>query len=352
MSYKEALFFIAKCLTISHETDNYEKVKTAIERQNIDWEQIVKVSTEHYVFPALYSQYKRADLLSYLPKDLAEYMQHIWSLNEQRNRDIREQALRINESLMAQGIRPIFLKGTAFLLQDFYYDMGERMIGDIDFIVSDKDYDRTVALMKEMGYGNKSTKLENVKLGKHYPRLTHPEEIAAVEVHFRILKEPYDKAFNYAFIKENVVKVQHDILICSPDHQVLHTIFNKQTNDLGYWYKSISLRNSYDLFLLSKETDTLKVIQQIPKYFDLLNTFLASCHMIFDNCESILFEKNKRATSFVKKQIELLDSPEKMKSHRKIWSTYFSNKSRFKKLVLATSNKDVRSHLISLLKRN
>lgn len=320
-----------------------------IENKIVDWDEVVKISTEHYVFPALYYNLKRKELLSYLPEDLAAYMRYISDLNEERNLQIRKQALEINNLLKAQNISPIFLKGTGFLLQGFYDSIAERMIGDIDFIIAPEEYEVAIEVLKNNGYNNKARKLDNVKLGKHYPRMTHKDHIAAVEVHFRILKEPYDKTFNFNFVKDHTTEVGGKVKVFNFDNQVLHTIFNKQTNDLGYWYKTISLRNCYDLFLLSKRTDTHLAIQSIPEYFDILNTFLASCSYVFDGVPSILFENNKKAKSFVKHQIELLDSPKKMRSNKKVWQAYFTNKSRLKKLRLAFINKDVRGHLFNLI---
>lgn len=351
MSYKEVLFFVAKCLTISHEEKNYHIVKNMISTDAVDWDQVVKVSTEHYVFPALYYNLKHKELLSYLPKDLLGYMEHISGLNKERNLQIIQQALEINTLLKTKNIDPIFLKGTGFLLQDFYENVAERMVGDIDFIVSPEEYDLAIEILKKSGYSHKNHRLENVKLGKHYPRLVHENYIAAVEVHFRMAKSPYDKVFNYNFIKDHTVKTKDEIRIFNADHQVLHTVFNKQTNDLGYWYKTISLRNSYDLFLLSKRTNTLRAIQSVSKYFDILNAFLASCYYIFNNAPSICFDDNKKTKAYVKRQIELLDSPKKMASHKKVWQAYFANKVRLEKLKLAFVNKDVRNHLIHLIFR-
>ena len=45
----------------------------------------MKVSTAHYVFPALYCNLKRANFLKYLPADLVEYMKFITNLNKERN---------------------------------------------------------------------------------------------------------------------------------------------------------------------------------------------------------------------------------------------------------------------------
>ena len=70
MNYKETLFFIAKCLTISLEEKNRDEIEFILKTTDVDWEAVVKVSTSHYVFPALYCNFKKADFLKYLPVDL------------------------------------------------------------------------------------------------------------------------------------------------------------------------------------------------------------------------------------------------------------------------------------------
>ncbi|MGB0892377.1 MAG: hypothetical protein ACPGUU_08495, partial [Flavobacteriaceae bacterium] len=77
MTYKETLFFVGKCLTISHEEHNKVLVEQELKSGNVDWDNVVKLSTTHYVFPALYCNLKRADFLHYLPNDLVDYMKHI-----------------------------------------------------------------------------------------------------------------------------------------------------------------------------------------------------------------------------------------------------------------------------------
>ena len=77
MNYKETLFFIAKCLTISLEEKNRQEIEKQLKSTTIDWDAVVKVSTAHYVFPALYCNLKRADFLQYLPHELVSYMEYI-----------------------------------------------------------------------------------------------------------------------------------------------------------------------------------------------------------------------------------------------------------------------------------
>jgi len=41
----------------------------------------------------------------------------------------------MNATLNTAGISPIYLKGTGNLIDGIYGDVGERIIGDIDFLV-------------------------------------------------------------------------------------------------------------------------------------------------------------------------------------------------------------------------
>ena len=151
MSYKETLYFIAKCLTISLEAKNRQEIEKQLKSKSVDWDAVVKVSTAHYVFPALYCNLKRVDFLQYLPHELVSYMEYITDINRDRNKQIISQAKDLNSLLLANNITPIFLKGTGNLLADLYEDIAERMVGDIDFIFSKEDYPKAITILREFG---------------------------------------------------------------------------------------------------------------------------------------------------------------------------------------------------------
>ncbi|MFT4645889.1 MAG: hypothetical protein ACI8ZX_002308, partial [Planctomycetota bacterium] len=152
MNYKETLYFIAKSLTISLDEKNRHEIEIILKTTDVDWEAVVKVSTSHYVFPAIYCNFKRADFLKYLPVDLVAYMKHITNLNRDRNTQIIQQAQELNSLLLANNITPVFLKGPGNLLAGIYYDIAERMVGDIDFIFSKEDYPKAITTLREFGY--------------------------------------------------------------------------------------------------------------------------------------------------------------------------------------------------------
>jgi hypothetical protein len=136
LNYKETLFFIAKCLTISLDEKKRDDIERMLKTADVDWEAVVKVSTSHYVLPAIYCNFKRTDFFKYLPVDLVEYIKYITDLNRDRNTQIIQQAKDLNCLLFANNIRPIFLKGTGNLLAGLYKDIAERTVGDIDFLFS------------------------------------------------------------------------------------------------------------------------------------------------------------------------------------------------------------------------
>jgi len=252
MTYKETLFFIGKCLTINHEEHNKKVVKNLLEEDAIDWDNVVKVSTAHYVFPALFCNLKRAGFLDYLPQDLVEYMQHITDLNRERNQQIIEQAKEINKLLLSHNITPIFLKGTGNLLEGLYDDIAERMVGDIDFLVEEKNCKKAFKTLQNKGYTNKISEL--FEDHRHLPRITNEQKICAVEIHSDILKKSKSKSFNYNSISESLLK-KNTLHFLSIKDKIKLSIYSKLINDDAFDLKQIHLRAAYDFFLNCQKLD-------------------------------------------------------------------------------------------------
>ena len=241
MNYKETLFFIAKCLTISFEEKNRDEIEKQLKSTSIDWEAVVKVSTSHYVFPALYCNFKRADFLKYLPQDLVSYMEHIINLNRDRNIQIIQQAKELNSILLENAIRPIFLKGTGNLLAELYDDIAERMVGDIDFIFSKEDYSKAIAILREFGYSEVHKYKYSFPYEKHYRRLQKENNIAAIEIHSEFLDiKKYTKEFNYNFVGQDC-QVINGVSVLSYANKLNLSIIANQINDSGFYFKSIRL---------------------------------------------------------------------------------------------------------------
>ena len=347
MNYKETLYFVAKCLTISLEDKNRQQVGKRLQSETIDWDAVVKVSTAHLVFPALYCNLKRADFLQYLPQELVSYMEHITNLNRRRNEKIIAQVKELNSLLLAHSVTPIFLKGSGNLIAGLYEDIAERMVGDIDFIFSKEDYPNAVIVLKEFGYLENGIYHYKPFSFRHFPRLVHKNKIAAVEIHSQLLIAKYTNEFNYHFVEKDS-QIINGIAVLSLANKLNLSIIAHQINDNGIYYKTMALRNAYDVFLLSKKTNVKDAINILPKLMHPLNCFLATCYEVFNKTESLEYYKTKKTAHYLFIfNNQLLFTKKTKRWHNKI-NTYIFFKSR---LLVLYNNLLYKKYLIWSLKR-
>ncbi|MDB2555964.1 nucleotidyltransferase family protein [Flavobacteriaceae bacterium] len=314
-------------MTISLEDKNRQEIEKQLKSTTIDWDAVVKVSTSHYVFPAIYCNFKRADFLKYLPADLVEYMKHITNLNRDRNTQIIQQAKELNSLLLEKNVRPVFLKGTGNLLEGLYKDVGERMVGDIDFIVSNEDFLKSNEILMNNGYKTKINESYLFPNFRHSPRLIKSTRIAAVEIHKELFIEKFPYEFNYELINKKVQKI-NNVNVLSFEHQLALSIIANQINDNGFYYKTLALRNAYDVFLLSKKTNAKDAVNTLNNLSNPLNCFLASCYEVFNTVDSLAYKNTKKSASYLNVFLRQFISSKKTKRKHKRIKIYLFIKSR------------------------
>ncbi|MDA9124870.1 nucleotidyltransferase family protein [Flavobacteriaceae bacterium] len=349
MNYKESLYFIAKCLTISLEVENRKAIEKHLKSETIDWDAVVKVSTAHYVFPALYCNLKLADFLKYLPQELVSYMEHITNINRERNKKIVTQAKDLNSLLLANNITPIFLKGTGNLLAGIYDDIAERMVGDIDFIFSKQDYPKAITVLRDNGYSCERNYKYYCPTNRHYPRLLKENNIAAIEIHSRFLDiKKYTNEFNYSFVAKDT-QIINDVAVLSYTNKLNLSIIANQINDHGFYYKTMALRNAYDVFLLSKKTSAKAAVNTLDKLTNPLNYFLAACYEVFSNVESLEYNKNVKTTSYLSDFNSQFTNPKATKRRNKRIMRYLFIKSRLNVIYKLVVYKEYRVWMFNVL---
>jgi hypothetical protein len=325
MNYKETFYFIATCLTISSEKHNKQAIEKQLKENKVDWDAVVKVSTRHFVFPALYCVLKREDFLQHLPQELVNYMELITNLNRKRNEQIITQAKELNTFLLAHNITPVFLKGTGNLFAGLYKDIAERMIGDIDFIFSKEAYPKAIKLLRNYGYSDVLKERYHFPSQHHYRRLKKEHHISAIEIHKELSLKKYTNEFNYAFVKKDC-QIINDVAVLSYANKLNVSIVTSQITDNIFYYKTINLRNAYDVFLISKKTNAKQAVNTVNKLRHPLNCFIAACYEVFNQVASLEYHKTEKTTAYLNTFKSQFINTEKTTRKHQIIKTYLDIK--------------------------
>jgi len=266
MNNRELFYFAAKCLMLDEHPEFADVILAKINDDSIDWSKFVHLCSNHLILPAIYLKFRRAALISQLPSDLAEFLHEIYELNAERNKQILDQINYVNVILNKHNISPLYLKGAAHLLESLYSDPGERILGDIDFLVPEKDYLPTAQLLEKEGYKKYEGHLSyfDPDMEKHYPRLSKTGFPANIEIH-RLITEAPLRWFNAQTIDlhKKQAKEQLGCFVPSGQDLIIHNFVHSQISHGGHTYLTISLRDIYDLHLLSKETSLIGILQNI-----------------------------------------------------------------------------------------
>jgi hypothetical protein len=217
------------------------------------------------VLPALYVRFAQSNLLTYLPEAVSEYLHEIYSQNKTRNEQILKQIDELNELFNQENIYPIYLKGSAHLLDGLYTDLGERMLGDIDLLLDENSYLKAAELLQKNGYRIHSEYFVDVDHNKHFPALIKDIWPAHIELHRTIVSDDY----MYELSPENIERKKRKpkkgsgCFILSVNNNIIHNFIHSQLEHEGFVYGISSLRDLYDLHLLIKKCELNQLLPEI-----------------------------------------------------------------------------------------
>ena len=238
----------------------------------IFWDRLVQLGSSQLVLPAIFGALKRKKLIDQVPKDLVSYLQEITDLNLKRNTLIFKQIDFLSELFKRHQIEHVFLKGAAMLITNPYDALSERMVGDIDILVYENDILRAQHLLIDEGFeavSNEFSFTKDLDSEKHLKRIAHPNFIAAVEIHKKLLdltlKDPISST---DFLKEKSQSLD-GFYIPSNKHLWQHAILNWQYNDSGVSRNALAFRSVLDVLYLEPKdvTPKLKTAPNAIKYF-------------------------------------------------------------------------------------
>ena len=183
MTPAEHFKLACQCLVLDENQEQIKAIKQKFISEEVDLDYFIKLCSNHLVLPAIYLRLHNAGIVSLFTEEYANHLENIYLLNKKRNIDILAQINEISNQLSTKSINPIYLKGTANLIDNLYSDEGIRMIGDIDFLVKDEYYFKTVENLFLLNYENQHKTYEHPGTFKHFPRLFKKGVPADVEIH-------------------------------------------------------------------------------------------------------------------------------------------------------------------------
>lgn len=273
---------IADILSYTSSKDELEKILSHTE---FNWDNIVIEGSKHLVLPAIYCRLKSKELIHILPEELDTYLKEITSLNKNRNNEILAQTRTLSELLIAHNIEHVFLKGAALISGGYYNNIAERMLGDIDILISNDQLDLAFQLLKNNSYYPiEQTLGDDFFEHKHLPRLKTDQYICAVELHRKLFISHKNIELNNSNILFSK-QVINGIALPSSKHLLLHNVLNYQINDKGSLYNSISFRSAYDSVTIQNKEGELKIKASkiIKKYFNILSIFFEDFQKKYKN---------------------------------------------------------------------
>ncbi|MDC1400432.1 hypothetical protein N8297_00710 [Polaribacter sp.] len=195
------------------------------------------------------------------------------------------------------------------------------------FIFSKEDYPKAIKILIGFGYSEVVKVDYNRLIFKHYPRMKKENSIAAVEIHKELLLEKYASEFNYSFVEKDS-QIINETAFLSYANKLNLSIIANQIDDQGFYYKTMALRNAYDVFLLSKKTNAKKAVNTLDTLSHPLNCFLAACYEIFSSVNSLEYNNTKKTASYLNVFNSQFTNPKATKRKHKRIKSYLLLKHR------------------------
>lgn len=249
---------LGKILALDIIPTHRNQIIRELEKDDISWERFVAMADHHLVLQALYPKIRDHNLEEYFPEELLEHLEYIFDLATTRNIEIIKQVERLTHVLLKEGIIPLYMKGVGNILDSLYKYHGERILHDIDILVSEDTFEEAAEVLIRDGYQS-NFEYDPLKktLIKHYPFLFKHGEPVYVELHRMPVGSRYEKFFNtgmaFAFAKHPVDGP--DYFVMSDEHKIIHNFMHAQVDHRARIYAREFMRNLYDMLLLSGRKD-------------------------------------------------------------------------------------------------
>lgn len=117
-----------------------------------DWVDMISIANDFLVGPHLHRCLQASGRADEVDPEALAYLGYLDAANVERNHTLRAEAVELARRLGRLGIHPLFLKGSATLLQCRDVADTARMMGDIDLLIRPDEVPAVVEVLGELGY--------------------------------------------------------------------------------------------------------------------------------------------------------------------------------------------------------
>lgn len=173
-------------------------IKTLTER-NLDWTYVVRMALAHRVMPLVYRSLS-STCLDTVPKTVLEQFQAHFYVNAGRNMFLAKELIKLLQLLESCKISAIPYKGPTLAVA-IYGNLALRQFGDLDILVSERDYDRARHVFISRGFRPTIEHEWEVEL-------TDQTGIVAVDLHKRITTREFSCPLNFKYLSRRLQPVR------------------------------------------------------------------------------------------------------------------------------------------------
>ena len=219
------------------------------------WIGFAELADRSLVTPAVWSALEDSSLTISLPLSFREYFRTFFEWSLARNKAIQKELGRVVSALNDRSIIPVLLKGSAYISDQTYPNIGARALGDLDLLVAADQIGDAVEVVQSLGYAFAGPPGFGYDDHHHVEPLKNPTCQAYVEIHRQALIGslsgilPAHRIISDSRILESSGA---KFAVPSPTHSVMISILHSQIVNRCNATARVDIRRLMDLAQLNR----------------------------------------------------------------------------------------------------
>ena len=232
--------------------DDLDTIRTCVRNSRWSWEEFLEQANDHAVLPSIVAALlKYPDLVT--SPEVSALLSTVSLLNGERNAAILEETKIVARRLNEIGIKPILLKGVAYLAIGVYPDAATRYLIDIDILLPHGDVAAGAQALLANGFAHDQGDAF-ARFRHHHPPLRRPNSVS-VEIHHRLGMGACDSLLPAGEVIKRSLDLDLDgasVGVPCPQHLMTHLILHSQMQHPYQERIWLPLRAACDLVRLNR----------------------------------------------------------------------------------------------------